>query len=243
MSRDHGDRTAEEWQDAIAMLLEARRTLADSVVSGRVEEHDRYIVGLRTHSAAPSSRGFANHRAGRGSRVVDWPGPVVTERTQGVPAMGVDTHLTRTQLREFLGVNTFGLRRVIRREDFPAAVKHPPPMRSRFDEDDDPVWDAGEVYRWAAHDRDFAHRGALLLRPATADPAPGRWAGAHSTPQGPTTDWHTDVGTVRLVHTDDSGAASAAATALANDNRKHPAGTELTRATLLRTRMTPPEDR
>jgi hypothetical protein len=38
--------TAEEWKDAIAMLLEVQRTLADSVVSGHVEEYDRRIVGL-----------------------------------------------------------------------------------------------------------------------------------------------------------------------------------------------------
>lgn len=38
--------TAEEWQDAIAMLPEVQRTLAGSVMSGRVEDHDRHIVGL-----------------------------------------------------------------------------------------------------------------------------------------------------------------------------------------------------
>ncbi|MET7304990.1 hypothetical protein [Embleya sp. NPDC005575] len=132
--------------------------------------------------------------------------------------MGVGTtYVTKAQLRELLGVNTFGLRRVLRREDFPASTKDRPTLRSRFDEDDDPVWNATEVYRWAAHDHDFAHRGAVLLRTDPEDPAPGRWAGAHATAQGPATDWHTDIGTIRLVHTDDSGAASAAATALVND--------------------------
>ncbi|WP_424639428.1 hypothetical protein [Embleya sp. AB8] len=55
-------------------------------------------------------------------------------------------------------------------------------------------------YRWAAHQPDFAHRGALLLRTDPENPHPGRWAGAHDIPQGPATDWHTDIGTVRLVH-------------------------------------------
>ncbi|MFI1386322.1 hypothetical protein [Embleya sp. NPDC020886] len=116
--------------------------------------------------------------------------------------MGVGTtYLTKARLRELLGVNTFGLRRVLRREDFPASTKDRPSLRSRFEEDDDPVWNATEVYRWAAHDRDFGHRGAVLLRTDPENPAPGRWAGAHGTAQGPATDRHTDIGTIRLVHT------------------------------------------
>jgi hypothetical protein len=38
--------TPEEWERARALLLEVQRTLADSVRSGCVEEHDHHIVGL-----------------------------------------------------------------------------------------------------------------------------------------------------------------------------------------------------
>lgn len=38
--------TPEEWKRAIEMLLEVQRTLAASVISGVVEEHDHHILGL-----------------------------------------------------------------------------------------------------------------------------------------------------------------------------------------------------
>lgn len=38
--------TPAEWKRAVDMLLEVQRTLADSVVSGCVEENDHHIVGL-----------------------------------------------------------------------------------------------------------------------------------------------------------------------------------------------------
>jgi hypothetical protein len=38
--------TPDEWQQVINMLLEVQRTLADSIESGCVEEHDHHIVGL-----------------------------------------------------------------------------------------------------------------------------------------------------------------------------------------------------
>jgi hypothetical protein len=47
MTEDQESRpTPAEWKRAIEMLLEVQRTLAASVVSGCVEEHDHHIVGL-----------------------------------------------------------------------------------------------------------------------------------------------------------------------------------------------------
>lgn len=38
--------TPAEWKRAVDLLLEVQRTLAGSIVSGCVEEHDHHIVGL-----------------------------------------------------------------------------------------------------------------------------------------------------------------------------------------------------
>lgn len=47
MSTDQESRpTPAEWEHAVELLLEVQRTLAASVVSGCVEEHDHHIVGL-----------------------------------------------------------------------------------------------------------------------------------------------------------------------------------------------------
>lgn len=38
--------TAAEWQHAINLLLQVEDVLADSIASGRVEQHDHHIIGL-----------------------------------------------------------------------------------------------------------------------------------------------------------------------------------------------------
>ena len=38
--------TPDEWNRAVGLLLEVQRTLAASVASGTVEEHDHHIIGL-----------------------------------------------------------------------------------------------------------------------------------------------------------------------------------------------------
>ncbi|WP_275562439.1 hypothetical protein [Streptomyces sp. 5-6(2022)] len=60
---------------------------------------------------------------------------------------------------------------------------------------------------------EFAHRGAVLLRPLPQDPARGRWLGYKDTVRGPALDWRTDLGVIRLVHCGDSKAAGDVASA------------------------------
>ncbi|MEU6363202.1 MULTISPECIES: hypothetical protein [Streptomyces] len=55
----------------------------------------------------------------------------------------------------------------------------------------------------------------MLLRPLPEDVAPGRWAGYKDTVRGPALDWHTALGTIRLVHCDDRRVATDIATEVA----------------------------
>ncbi|MFE3717572.1 hypothetical protein [Streptomyces cyaneofuscatus] len=80
-------------------------------------------------------------------------------------------------------------------------------------------WDGGLVYSWAARSSRFSKRGAVLLDPAleTRAVALGKWIGFQPTSQGPATDWETDLGVVRILHSTRRGAASAMAEELAED--------------------------
>lgn len=125
------------------------------------------------------------------------------------------THLTKEEVRDLLGVNAIGLWWLTRQhEGFPAPDPHhnPGPFAKQPAE---PVWDATAVYRWAAKTPDYQHRGATLLRPLPDDFEPGCWQGTATTSRGPAIDWHTTLGTVRIVHTTKDRAASAVATELA----------------------------
>ncbi|MCZ0983512.1 hypothetical protein O1L60_42665 [Streptomyces diastatochromogenes] len=41
-----GRPTLKQWEDALDMLMEVQHTLAASVVSGVVEDHDQHVLGL-----------------------------------------------------------------------------------------------------------------------------------------------------------------------------------------------------
>ncbi|WP_413105716.1 hypothetical protein [Streptomyces sp. Inha503] len=72
----------------------------------------------------------------------------------------------------------------------------------------------------AAGTAEFAHRGAVLLRPLPEDPARGRWLGYKDTVRGPALDWRTDLGVIRLVHCDDSKAATDVASAITSNGNE-----------------------
>ncbi|MFE0580208.1 hypothetical protein [Streptomyces sp. NPDC058874] len=134
--------------------------------------------------------------------------------------MGVShSYLTRAEVQHLLGVTTFGMWRLARKYDkFPKPDERP---YSPFDrQEPEEVWDGTEVYSWAAGTAELAHRGAVLLRPAPEDPAPGRWLGYRDTLRGPALDWHTDIGVIRLVHCDDSKAATDVASAIVSSGNK-----------------------
>ncbi|AXU16848.1 hypothetical protein [Streptomyces clavuligerus] len=137
--------------------------------------------------------------------------------------MGVVSHsyLTKAQVQHLLGVTTFGMWRLARKYDkFPKPAKSPDnPLHHNRPEPEE-AWDATKVYSWAAGTAELAHRGAILLRPAPENPAPGRWGGYQDTVRGPALDWHTDIGVIRLVHCDDSRAATDVATAIASSGNK-----------------------
>ncbi|KIF05672.1 hypothetical protein PL81_12035 [Streptomyces sp. RSD-27] len=133
--------------------------------------------------------------------------------------MGVSSsYLSKAEVQEMLGVNSFGLWRLVRKyDDFPQPTEPPHNPFAGLDGERDPedVWDGHQLYRWAASTPEFSHRGAVLLRPLPADPTPGRWGGYKDTPRGPALDWHTALGTIRIVHNDDRNVATDVATALA----------------------------
>lgn len=132
--------------------------------------------------------------------------------------MGVsDSYLSRAEVQQILGINSFGLWRLVRKyDDFPQPTEPPYDPFAGFGEKKEPeeVWDGTQVYRWAADTPEFTHRGAVLLRPREKDLPAGRWAGFKDTVRGPALDWHTAAGTIRVVHCDDRRAATDVATAL-----------------------------
>ncbi|MEW5631201.1 hypothetical protein AB1388_32330 [Streptomyces hydrogenans] len=131
--------------------------------------------------------------------------------------MGVRrSYLTKVEVQHLLGVTAFGMWRLARKYDkFPKPDDRPSSPFNRGRPEPEETWDATEVYSWAARTEEFAHRGAVLLRPAPEDPAPGRWLGYRDTPRGPAMDWHTDIGVIRLVHSTGSKAAADVASAIA----------------------------
>ncbi|MCX4851998.1 hypothetical protein [Streptomyces sp. NBC_00893] len=136
--------------------------------------------------------------------------------------MGVShSYLTRVEVQRLLGVTTFGMWRLARKYDkFPKPKERPYSPFNRNRPEPEEVWDGTGVYSWAAETAEFAHRGAVLLRPAPENPAPGRWLGYRETLRGPALDWHTDIGVIRLVHCDDSRAATDVASAVAGGGNK-----------------------
>ncbi|MER5781314.1 hypothetical protein ABT104_06230 [Streptomyces mobaraensis] len=123
------------------------------------------------------------------------------------------TYLSKTEVQSLLDVTAFGLWRIAKKyDDFPTPEKNPGPFATK----DGEVWDGTKLYRWMAKTPEFEHRGAALLRPLPADLSSGKWAGYQDTPKGPALDWHTALGTIRLVHTSKDQAASAVAADLAH---------------------------
>ncbi len=126
--------------------------------------------------------------------------------------MGVSSsYLSKTEVQDMLGVNAFGLWRLVRKYDnFPQPTEPPYDPFAAFGDNKDPeeVWDGTQLYRWAAKTPEFSHRGAVLLRPLPEDLTPGRWGGYKDTVRGPALDWHTALGTLRIVHNDDRQAAA-----------------------------------
>nr|MDT0521284.1 hypothetical protein [Streptomyces sp. DSM 41633] len=132
--------------------------------------------------------------------------------------MGVNSsYLSKTEVQEVLGVNSFGLWRLVRKyDDFPQPTEPPEPFDLIGDrKEPEEVWDGTQLYRWAAITPEFSHRGALLLRPLPEDLTPGRWGGYKDTLRGPALDWHTVLGTIRFVHSHNRKVATDVATALA----------------------------
>ncbi|WP_331721351.1 hypothetical protein [Streptomyces sp. NBC_00212] len=128
--------------------------------------------------------------------------------------MGVsNSYLSKAEVQRLLGVNAFGMWRLVRKyDDFPTPTEHPNlggPFRGREPEE---VWDGGQVSAWAAGTAEFTHRGAVLMRPLPEEFATGRWAGYKDTVRGPALDWRTALGVVRIVHCADRKAAADVAT-------------------------------
>ncbi|MGW7820143.1 hypothetical protein ACWGLF_18895 [Streptomyces puniciscabiei] len=101
--------------------------------------------------------------------------------------MGVSSsYLSRTEVQRLLGVNAFGMWRLVRKYDkFPKPTEKPDRLAAFRDTEPEEVWDGTQVYSWAARTAEFAHRGAMLLRPLPEDLAPGRWGGYKDTVRGP----------------------------------------------------------
>ncbi|MFE7780060.1 hypothetical protein [Streptomyces nigrescens] len=120
-----------------------------------------------------------------------------------------------------MGINAEELTELIDSdEDFPAQRQdEPSPFQYAAGEEPDWGWDGRGVYRWAAGSTRFRDRGALLLNPDLdgRDFAVGQWIGYRPTPQGPAMDWQTELGTIRIIHTTEHGAASAMAEELAEE--------------------------
>ncbi|MFJ7990426.1 hypothetical protein [Streptomyces sp. NPDC096351] len=74
-------------------------------------------------------------------------------------------------------------------------------------------WEGSAVYAWAAASQRFRDQGAVLLNPDLRSRtfAPGKWIGFQPTSVGPATDWETDLGVIRLLHTTRRAAAAAMA--------------------------------
>ncbi|MGW4438088.1 hypothetical protein ACWELO_20415 [Streptomyces sp. NPDC004596] len=134
--------------------------------------------------------------------------------------MGVShSYLTKPEVQQLLGMTTFGMRRLTRKHDkFPRPKEKPYSPFNRQEPHE--VWDATEVYSWAAETAELAHRGALLLRPLPEDPAPGRWLGYKDTMRGPALDWHTGLGVIRLVQCADAKTATDVASAITSNGNK-----------------------
>ncbi|MFE1190121.1 hypothetical protein [[Kitasatospora] papulosa] len=134
--------------------------------------------------------------------------------------MGVSNScLSRTEVQQLLGINSFGLWRLVRKyDDFPQPTEPPHDPVAEFEGRKAPeeFWDGFQVYRWASHTPEFARRGAVLLRPLPENLPPGRWAGHKDTVRGPAQDWHTALGTIRIVHCDDRKVATDVATDIAS---------------------------
>jgi len=90
MTEDQASRpTPDEWKHATGMLLEVQRTLAASINSGCVEEHDHHIVGLPSgvEGAMPGgSRVEAALHAVMGARLLIQQAAFGTE-LRGVPIL------------------------------------------------------------------------------------------------------------------------------------------------------------
>ncbi|MFJ2170773.1 hypothetical protein [Streptomyces griseofuscus] len=128
------------------------------------------------------------------------------------------SYLSRTEVQQLLGINSFGLWRLVRKyDDFPQPTEPPHDPFAGFGHKKEPeeVWDGFQVYRWAAHTPEFARRGAVLLRPIPEEVPPGQWAGCKDTVRGPALDWHTALGVIRIVHCDDRKVATDVATNVA----------------------------
>lgn len=136
--------------------------------------------------------------------------------------MGVShRYLTKVEVQHLLGVTTFGMGRLTRKYDkFPRPDERPYSPFNRDRQEPEEAWDATEVYPCAAQTAEFTHRGAVLLRPAPENPAPGGWLGYRDTLRGSALDWHTDIGVIRLVHCDDSKTATHVASAIASNDKK-----------------------
>ncbi|MFD0351991.1 hypothetical protein ACFQ0M_49245 [Kitasatospora aburaviensis] len=92
------------------------------------------------------------------------------------------TYLGKAEIQELLGTNSFGMWRLPRQHgDFPEPetdIYYGP-----FDvKPDGPVWDAHDVYRWAARTPEFQHRGAVLLRPLPGQRQPGASSATRTPP-------------------------------------------------------------
>ncbi|MFG2961606.1 hypothetical protein ACGF5O_48840 [Streptomyces sp. NPDC048291] len=135
--------------------------------------------------------------------------------------MGVaKRYLSKAEVQRLLGVNGFGWWRLVRKyESFPEPEERPVGFAALGDEESEEVWDGTHVYKWAAEIPEFAHRGALLLRPLPEVLAPGAWAGYRDTVRGPALDWHTGLGTIRIVHSDERKAASDVASAVVKSGK------------------------
>ncbi len=127
------------------------------------------------------------------------------------------SYLSKSEVQGMLGVSAVGLWRLVRKhQEFPQPTQRPCGPLATFRDKMEPqeAWDGAEVYRWAAGAPEFAHRGAVLLRPLPEGLPSGRWAGCKDTAKGPALDWHTAIGTIRIVHSDEREAASAVSSAL-----------------------------
>ncbi|GAA2793191.1 hypothetical protein GCM10010441_18040 [Kitasatospora paracochleata] len=130
------------------------------------------------------------------------------------------TYLSKTEVQDLLGVSSFGMWRLPRQhENFPAPVENDN-YRDPLVPDPGPRWDGTRLYTWAAATSEFQHRGALLNRPLPGQRRPGQYLGYRDTKYGPATDWHTTIGTIRVLHTTRSKAASAMAIDLAADRNR-----------------------